>query len=172
VQWGAKRGTRFIAFLSNPDTATSSGCFFSDKFMTPRYITLALALTAFCCFINPAMAYDHLADQPGPSTSIASAPANKTQVTQSLSKVKPGPKVKLVDVNTATKASLQKLPGITEADADKIIANRPYGSKAWLVTNKIVDATTYAGIRTLIEAKQALKASAKTASTRNQPAKK
>ncbi len=126
----------------------------------------------FCLCTNLAMAYEHVADRPAQPISKASAPGNKTQIKQSPANVKTGPKVKLVDINTANKSALLKLPGITDIDADKIMANRPYGSKAWLVTNKIVDTTTYAGIRTLIEAKQALKASAQTASTPNQPAKK
>lgn len=118
------------------------------------------------------MAYEHVADRPAQPASKTSASINKTLTKQSLAKVKPGPKVKLVDVNTANKAALQKLPGITEADADKIVVNRPYRSKAWLVTNKIIDDKTYAGIRTLIEAKQVLKASPKKAEASDKPVKK
>ncbi len=168
---GARHGAHFIDPTINPDTATSSGCFFVNKFMTPKYITLALAALAFCFCTNLAMAYDHLADRSAQPASKVSAPGNTTQTKQSLSKVKPGSKVKLVDINTASKAALQKLPGITDADADKIIANRPYGSKAWLVTNKIVDTTTYASIRTLIEAKQAIKATPKKVAASGKAAK-
>jgi DNA uptake protein ComE-like DNA-binding protein len=140
--------------------------------MTPKHLSLALTAAAFCFCTNLAMAYEHVADRPAQPASKASVPGNKTPAKQSLFKFKPGPKAKLVDVNTANKAALQKLPGITDADADKIIANRPYGSKAWLVTNKIVDAKTYSGIRTLIEARQALKASHKKVGASDRPAKK
>lgn len=71
--------------------------------------------------------------------------------------------LKQVDINSASKDELKKLPSVTDADADKIIAGRPYGSKAWLVANKIVDAGTYENIKKLIIAKQPYKDAAKNA---------
>lgn len=69
-------------------------------------------------------------------------------------KKKPGiPFDKLVDINSATKAELKKLPGITDELADRIIAGRPYGSKAWLTTKNIIPAQNYDAIRQLIAAK-------------------
>ena len=56
----------------------------------------------------------------------------------------------LVDINSATKEELKKLPGISDAEADKIIAGRPFGSKAWLVTNKIIPIETYQAVKGLI----------------------
>ena len=61
---------------------------------------------------------------------------------------------KLVDINSASKAELMKLPGIGEEQADKIIAGRPYNSKARLVTNKIVPIGTYEGLKQRIIARQ------------------
>ncbi|MGA7594237.1 MAG: helix-hairpin-helix domain-containing protein [Gallionella sp.] len=55
-------------------------------------------------------------------------------------------RTKLVDINTATKRELKKLHGIGDAEADKIIAARPFGSKAWLVTKKIIPIETYQAI--------------------------
>ena len=46
-----------------------------------------------------------------------------------------------------------KLPGIGAAEADKIIAARPFGSKAWLVTSKIIPMTTYQAVKRLIVCK-------------------
>lgn len=63
-------------------------------------------------------------------------------------------KAKLVDINSAGKADLMKLPGITEANAASIIANRPYGSKAHLVTKKALSSGAYQAISHLIIAKQ------------------
>jgi DNA uptake protein ComE-like DNA-binding protein len=66
-------------------------------------------------------------------------------------------KIKLVDINGANKAALKKLPGVTDALADKIIASRPYGSKTWLLSNNVIDATAFYAIKPLIEAKQPFK---------------
>lgn len=63
-------------------------------------------------------------------------------------------KIKLVDINSATKDELKKLPGISDAVAAKIIAGRPYGSKAWLVTRNIISEPTYHSLKTMIIAKQ------------------
>lgn len=67
-------------------------------------------------------------------------------------------KIKLVDINSASKAELKKLPGIGAAEADKIIAGRPYLSKAFLVTKNIIPEKTYWPIRHQIVAKQKLDA--------------
>lgn len=58
---------------------------------------------------------------------------------------------KPVDVNSAGKEELKKLPGIGDAEAAKIIAGRPYCSKAWLVYNKVIPQELYAGIASRVE---------------------
>jgi DNA uptake protein ComE-like DNA-binding protein len=65
-----------------------------------------------------------------------------------------GARIELVDINSASKAELKKLPGITDADAAKIIAGRPYGSKAQLVSHDIIGGAVYQNLRTLIVARQ------------------
>jgi DNA uptake protein ComE-like DNA-binding protein len=72
-------------------------------------------------------------------------------------------KSKLVDINTASSEELIKLPGISDAEAAKIIAGRPYGSKAWLVGHKILTEDKYPAIKDLIIAKQPYKDAAKNA---------
>jgi DNA uptake protein ComE-like DNA-binding protein len=72
-------------------------------------------------------------------------------------------KSKLVDINTASSEELIKLPGISDAEAAKIIAGRPYGSKAWLVGHKILTDDKYPAIKDLIIAKQPYKDAAKNA---------
>jgi competence protein ComEA len=62
-------------------------------------------------------------------------------------KHKQAAKIKPVDINSASKAELIKLPGIGAAEADKIIAGRPFGSKAWLVTNNIIPLATYQALK-------------------------
>lgn len=63
-------------------------------------------------------------------------------------------KFKRVDINSATKAQLKTIPGITEGYADKIIAGRPYLTKTRLVTNKILPEEIYAAIKDRVEARQ------------------
>ncbi len=71
-------------------------------------------------------------------------------------KAKAAPKVKLVDINSASKDELQAIPGVTEAFADKIIAGRPYFSKAHLVTHDVITAALYDSIKKRIYAQQKL----------------
>ena len=60
----------------------------------------------------------------------------------------------LLDLNSATRAELIALPGIGEAYADKIIANRPFHDKGELVRKKIIPESTYEHITNLVIAKQ------------------
>jgi DNA uptake protein ComE-like DNA-binding protein len=60
-----------------------------------------------------------------------------------------------IDINSATKEQLDALPGIGEAYAQKIIANRPYHSKRDLVTKKVIPQSTYDKIQDQIVAHQA-----------------
>ena len=62
-------------------------------------------------------------------------------------------KAKALDLNRASREELKKLPGITDAMADGIIAKRPHHSKLDLVTKGIVPAGTYEGLKKLVAAK-------------------
>ncbi len=61
---------------------------------------------------------------------------------------------KAIDINSATKEQLKTLPGITDAYADKIIAGRPYLSKAFLVTKNVLPNDLFQALRTRIVARQ------------------
>lgn len=63
-------------------------------------------------------------------------------------------KAKRIDINSASKEKLKTLPGIGDAEADKIIAGRPYLSKAQLLTHNVLPENNYEPIKRLIVAKQ------------------
>jgi DNA uptake protein ComE-like DNA-binding protein len=53
---------------------------------------------------------------------------------------------RVLDLNSAGKAELTSLPGITPGKADKIIAARPYDNKDQLVTKRVLTQAEYAQV--------------------------
>jgi competence protein ComEA len=60
----------------------------------------------------------------------------------------------LIDINSASKADLDALPGIGAARSEAIIKGRPYKGKDDLVHKKIIPENVYNGIKDKIIAKQ------------------
>lgn len=70
-------------------------------------------------------------------------------------KRKPAPPArKLVDINSAGVAELKTLPGIGDAEAQAIVAGRPYKTKADLVYKKVLPEGPYVSVRRHIIAVQ------------------
>ena len=81
------------------------------------------------------------------------APAIKSKANATVHAAKRKGSLKLVDINSASKKDLMKLPGISELLADKIVAGRPYNSKFNLLTRSILPKEAFGAIRKRIEVK-------------------
>lgn len=83
-----------------------------------------------------------------PSAKASAKPAHpKGKTRRSSPKV---PMSQRIDINSATKQELMKLPGIFEAEAEKIIAHRPYGTKTGLLEFAGLTGAQYFGIKDLV----------------------
>jgi DNA uptake protein ComE-like DNA-binding protein len=114
-----------------------------------RLAALALAI--------PLATGNVLAQAPQTGAAPATRPAPGAPATAP--KTAPAPaeaaaKTPLVDINTASKDELDKLPGIGPARAEAIIKNRPYNGKDELRRKKVLPENVYEGIRERIIARQ------------------
>jgi competence protein ComEA len=85
-----------------------------------------------------------------PATFAQAAKDNPAKNEAKASSTKPA----LIDINTASSDELQKLKGIGDVYAKKIIENRPYTGKDELVSKNVIPPATYAKIKGQIIAKQ------------------
>lgn len=79
-----------------------------------------------------------------PAVAPARAPTTAAKEGAATPKAK---KPKPVDVNNASVEQLAKVPGLDKAHAMKIVAHRPYPTRAWLVTKGILSETKYAEVK-------------------------
>lgn len=61
---------------------------------------------------------------------------------------------KPLDLNSATREQLMGLPGVTPAEADRVIAGRPYGDSGEVVTRRIMSKVEYDKIADRVVAKK------------------
>jgi DNA uptake protein ComE-like DNA-binding protein len=61
---------------------------------------------------------------------------------------------KPLNLNVATKEQLLSLPGMTEAEVDRVIAERPYNEPGELVTRRILSKAEYDKISDRVTAKR------------------
>ena len=88
----------------------------------------------------------------GAGTTLASAQAPKDPAKPE-QKAPPAAKKEPLDINSASADELKALKGLGEADAKKIVENRPYKTKDDLLQKKVVSKATYDKIKGQIVAK-------------------
>jgi competence protein ComEA len=94
------------------------------------------------------------AAQTTPPSKSPSPPSATAPSATSKAAAKSQPAGELVDINSATAAELDKLPGVGPARAKAIIANRPYNGKDDLTNRKIIPPNVYNQIKDKIIARQ------------------
>ncbi len=65
----------------------------------------------------------------------------------------PSAQTGVIDINSASKAQLESLPGIGKRRADAIVAHRPYKSPDELVSRKVIPGKVYTGIKDRVAAR-------------------
>jgi DNA uptake protein ComE-like DNA-binding protein len=74
------------------------------------------------------------------ATPQSSAPAPASSTTPA---AKPAKKPKPLDLNSASAEQLKSVPGVDDARAEKIVKNRPYPTRAYLVTKGVYSQEEY-----------------------------
>jgi len=123
--------------------------------MPHRIIQTTVIAAALLLAASPSLASDKKPAPPGASAGSAEKGTEAQKpAAPARNKAAAAAPAKLVDINSAGKAELMKLPGIGDAEADKIIAGRPYPTKARLVTRNIIDREVYESLKTQVIARQ------------------
>ena len=115
---------------------------------TLSVLTLLVATSALVA----SMAFAQGSPAATPATPAAPAKTTATATKSEKKSMAKTPAMPAIDINSASKEDLMKLAGIGDVTADKIIAGRPYTSKAQLESKGIVTKAQYAKIRAHVTA--------------------
>ena len=112
----------------------------SRKSFSIAFIAATVSLTASLgCTTNQKQGPDQVREKTAEATS-----ALKQDTKAVAAGVRDGLKRdKLVDLNQASKEQIEALPGITQHQADRIVAERPYKDPQQLVTRRILSQQQY-----------------------------
>jgi competence protein ComEA len=105
---------------------------------TLKYLTMAVVLLLLAACTQPRTPQD-LKEKTAEATAQAKRDAKAVAegIREGWSRDKP------LDLNSATKDQLLSLPGMTDTEADRIIAGRPYKEPNELLTRRIMSKTEY-----------------------------
>ena len=119
-------------------------------FLRERHIPLVLLLLALGGCTTPQQNPQQLKEKTAQATEEVKRDARAVAagIREGWSRDKP------LDLNAATKEQLLNLPGLTSAQADRIIADRPYDKASDLSTRRIVPKPEYDKIADLVTVKK------------------
>jgi competence protein ComEA len=123
----------------------------SCQIPTTRLVAASVFLLAsFGCTTNQKQGPDQVREKTAEATS-----ALKQDTKAVAQGVREGLKRdKLVDLNQASKEQIQTLPGITQRQADRIIAERPYKDPEQLVSRRILSQQQYDELKDKVVVRQ------------------
>ena len=113
------------------------------------YLSFAIALLCGLAACTPNQNPEELKEKTARATATlkVDAKAVAAGVREGWSRDKP------LNMNTATREQLLSLPGVTGAEADRVIAGRPYDDPGQLVTRRILPQSEYDKIADRLTAK-------------------
>ena len=115
---------------------------------------LSAVLLAFACAVgSPAQEEVPKPKQPPSKTAQDAKTKAWEKKAKARAKADAVARAKAIDINHASREALKKLPGMTDALVNAIMAKRPYQTKAELVTKNAMPLEYYQTIRKLVAAK-------------------
>jgi len=120
------------------------------KFFRYRYASIVLALAVVIAGCNQQQSPQEIKEQAARATQTAKRDAKAVAegIREGWSRDKP------LDLNSATKDQLLGLPGMTAAEADRVLAARPFNEPGELVTRHTMPRAEYDKISDLVTVKK------------------